>query len=101
MFYRIAKEEKRREELLERAKTEAKERERMKRERENRRKMNVKNEKRRLDRRIARIDRGQWYKTTSPEKQVKVPKKITFEEFSATKLTKYSIVQLGKVLDDF
>ena len=68
----------------------------MARERENRRKMDVKNEKRRLDRKIARIDRGQWYKTTSPEKQVKVPEKITFEEFSVEQLSKYSIVQLGK-----
>ena len=73
----------------------------MARERENRRKMDVKNEKRRLDRKIARIDRGQWYKTTSPEKQVKVPKKITLEEFSPEQLSKYSIVQLGKVLRRF
>ena len=68
----------------------------MARERENRRKMDVKNEKRRLDRKIARIDRGQWYKTASPEKQVKVPEKITLEEFSVEQLSKYSIVQLGK-----
>merc|ERR1712176_267849 len=52
------------------------------------------NEKRRLDRKIARIDRGQWYKTASPEKQVKAPEKITFEEFTAKRLSMYSIVQL-------
>jgi len=91
-------EDRRRELNLERAQNNAKEAETKRTEVAKRRVMDVKNERRRLERKIARLDRGQWQRQPSP---TKAPNKIEFHHFiDQAKLEQASIVVLDSDATD-